>query len=108
MFSCVCTRARTGVCVYVCIIRILLARSQAQEAMAKRLVDSDPKRFRYHKTEWGKFRDGTDNIEVGGFYPVNYIRGQHVVCALSLSLSSPSLSLSLSLSVCRALSLSCL
>jgi len=66
--------------------------------MAKRLVDSDPKRFRYHKTEWGKFRDGTDNIEVGGFYPVNYIRGQHVVCARARALP---LSLSHSLSLSR-------
>jgi len=51
----------------------------AQEAMAKRLVEADPKRFRYHTTSWGKFFDGTDNIEVGGFFPVNYIRGQHVL-----------------------------
>jgi hypothetical protein len=49
---------------------------QAQEALANRLVESNPKKFIYHSTGWGKFRDGTDNIEVGGFYPVNHIRGE--------------------------------
>mmetsp|Transcript_28028 Transcript_28028/g.23521 ORF Transcript_28028/g.23521 Transcript_28028/m.23521 type:complete len:321 (-) Transcript_28028:75-1037(-) len=51
----------------------------AQESLAKRMVAADSKRFTYHPTSWGKFKDGTDNIEVGGFYPVNYIRGQHVL-----------------------------
>jgi hypothetical protein len=51
----------------------------AQEALAKKLQASNPKRFFYHPTEWGKFKDGTDNIEVGGFYPINHIRGQDVI-----------------------------
>ncbi|EKX51906.1 hypothetical protein GUITHDRAFT_161462 [Guillardia theta CCMP2712] len=51
----------------------------AQEELALRLVKHDPKRFTYHPTNWSKFKDGTDNIEVGGFNPVNYIRGAHVL-----------------------------
>ena len=27
----------------------------------------------------GKFKDGTDNIDVGGFFPVNLIRGSNVI-----------------------------
>jgi len=29
--------------------------------------------------KWGKFADGTDDIEIGGFYPENEIRGEHVL-----------------------------
>ena len=52
---------------------------QAQEALAHKLVDYDSKRFTFHPTKWCKFKDGTDNIEVGGFYPHNKIRGQNVI-----------------------------
>ncbi|CAN0312585.1 unnamed protein product, partial [Hapterophycus canaliculatus] len=33
----------------------------------------------FHKTSWGKFPDGTDNIEIGGFTPYNVISGEHVL-----------------------------
>jgi phosphoribosylpyrophosphate synthetase len=51
----------------------------AQEALAHKLVDYDSKKFTFHPTKWCKFKDGTDNIEVGGFYPQNKIRGQNVI-----------------------------
>jgi len=38
-----------------------------------------PSRFRYHKSSWAKFSDGMDNIELGGFTPINLIRGRHVL-----------------------------
>jgi hypothetical protein len=38
-----------------------------------------PDRFSFHATKWGKFPDGTDNIEVGGFSPHNLISGEHVL-----------------------------
>ena len=63
--------------------------AQAQEALAKRLVESNPTRFTYHITSWGKFKDGTDNIDVGGFYPVNYIRGANVSHKSSYASSFP-------------------
>jgi phosphoribosylpyrophosphate synthetase len=34
-------------------------------------------------SQWGKFPDGTDNIEVGGFYPQNRISGEHVLMLCS-------------------------
>jgi len=52
---------------------------EAQEGLAKRLVTYNPQRFTYHVTHWGKFPDGTDNIEIGGFTPQNQIRGEHVL-----------------------------
>jgi len=56
-----------------------LSRTQAQEGLAKRLVQYNPARFQYHPTKWGKFPDGTDNIEIGGYTPENKIRGEHVL-----------------------------
>ena len=38
-----------------------------------------PDRFTFHPTEWKKFPDGTDNIEIGGFSPQNVISGEHVL-----------------------------
>ena len=35
-------------------------------------------RFHFHKTTWGKFPDGTDNIEVGGYTPYN-VAGERVL-----------------------------
>uniref|UniRef100_A0A7S0U286 Phosphoribosyltransferase domain-containing protein n=1 Tax=Hemiselmis andersenii TaxID=464988 RepID=A0A7S0U286_HEMAN len=52
---------------------------EAQEGLAKRLVTYNPQRFQYHPTKWGKFADGTDEIEIGGFTPENKIRGEHVL-----------------------------
>jgi phosphoribosylpyrophosphate synthetase len=63
----------------LCSKRYQIIAHPAQEALAKKLEASNPKRFIYHPTQWGKFKDGTDNIEVGGFYPVNHIRGEHVL-----------------------------
>jgi len=49
------------------------------EKLAVELVQAQPHRFRFHKSSWGKFPDGTDNIELGGFTPVNLIRRRHVL-----------------------------
>lgn len=49
------------------------------EPMARRLQVQYPERFRFHPTYWGKFPDGTDNIEVGGFQPHNVMAGEHVL-----------------------------
>lgn len=46
--------------------RYQIVAAEAMEGMAKRLEELHPDRFRFHKTSWGKFPDGTDNIEVGG------------------------------------------
>jgi hypothetical protein len=44
-----------------------------------RLFQAYPDRFTYHPTTWGKFPDGTDSIEVGGFTPHNLLAGEHVL-----------------------------
>ncbi|CAM9731253.1 unnamed protein product [Ectocarpus sp. 13 AM-2016] len=49
------------------------------EGFGERLEELHPDRFRFHKTSWGKFPDGTDNIEIGGFTPYNVISGEHVL-----------------------------
>ena len=111
----------------------------AQEPLAKRLVESNPAKFQFHETSWGKFKDGTDNIEVGGienlhafamphryfflrpslledfhllhtflhnasrqilnyararagFYPVNHVRGNHVLFLASFHNNDATLS----------------
>ena len=53
------------------------------EEMAEKIVNLYPERFMFHKTKWGKFPDGTDNIEIGGFQPVNKISGEHVLMLAS-------------------------
>lgn len=53
------------------------------EPMARRLQAKYPERFRFHPTHWGKFPDGTDNIEVGGFQPHNVMAGEHVLLLAS-------------------------
>ena len=48
--------------------------------IARNIQCEDPERFMYTQdTHWGKFPDGTDNIEIGGFHPLNRISGQHVL-----------------------------
>jgi len=42
-----------------------------------------PNRFLLHRTQWKKFPDGTDNIEIGGFQPINRISGQNVIILAS-------------------------
>lgn len=44
--------------------RYQILAAETMEGMARRLQELYPDRFRFHKTRWGKFPDGTDNIEV--------------------------------------------
>jgi ribose-phosphate pyrophosphokinase len=53
------------------------------ENMAHNLVKHHPHRFLYHSTQWNKFPDGTDRIEIGGFQPTNRIARQHVLMLAS-------------------------
>jgi phosphoribosylpyrophosphate synthetase len=55
----------------------------SMESLAQSIVDICPHRFRYHPTKWMKFADGTDNIEIGGFYPTNYLSGENVILLAS-------------------------
>jgi phosphoribosylpyrophosphate synthetase len=53
---------------------------KACEDMALQLEAHDPERFHYQPTNWSKFSDsGMDNIQVGGFHPVNVISKSHVL-----------------------------
>jgi ribose-phosphate pyrophosphokinase len=56
----------------------IIAAAECEE-MAQRMGDALPDRFSYHPTKWGKFPDGTDNIEIGGFSPYNLLSGEHVL-----------------------------
>jgi hypothetical protein len=47
--------------------------------LAERCVEANPDKFAYCPIEWKKFPDGTDNITISGFRPVNMIAGQHVL-----------------------------
>jgi len=52
----------------------------AWESFAERLQATDPGRFAYRKSVWQKFPDGvSDHIELGGYTPLNRIRGSHVL-----------------------------
>jgi hypothetical protein len=53
------------------------------EGLAKSISQTYPKRFLYHETKWGKFPDGTDCIEIGGFQPHNRISGENVLLLAS-------------------------
>jgi ribose-phosphate pyrophosphokinase len=53
--------------------------AEASEPLARRMEESYPDRFTHHQTEWNKFPDGTDNIQMGGFTPDNLISGEHVL-----------------------------
>ena len=37
----------------------------------------------YHVSNWGKFPDGTDCIDLGGFHPANLISGEDVILLCS-------------------------
>jgi phosphoribosylpyrophosphate synthetase len=65
----------------------------AMEEFAKNIVSIDPKRFLYHESKWEKFSDGTDNIHLGGFRPVNRIAGQNVLLIASFYNNDVTLSL---------------
>jgi phosphoribosylpyrophosphate synthetase len=60
-----------------------LFAAPGMESIAKSIVDLYPGRFLLHQTKWGKFPDGTDNIEVGGFQPINRISGENVMMLAS-------------------------
>jgi hypothetical protein len=60
-------------------IRYQIIAAEECEPLARRMEEANPDRFTFHRTTWGKFPDGTDNIEVGGFYPQNVISGEHVL-----------------------------
>jgi phosphoribosylpyrophosphate synthetase len=60
-------------------IHYQIIAAEAWEPVARRMEDAFPDRFTFHETKWEKFSDGTDNIEIGGFYPHNLISGQHVL-----------------------------
>lgn len=60
-------------------MRYQIIASEACEPLARRIEEAYPDRFTYHPTTWGKFPDGTDNIEIGGFYPLNLVSGEHVL-----------------------------
>jgi phosphoribosylpyrophosphate synthetase len=55
----------------------------AMEELGANIERLYPKRFKLHKSSWKKFPDGTDQIEVGGFQPVNRISGEDVIMLCS-------------------------
>ncbi|CAM9906217.1 unnamed protein product [Chrysoparadoxa australica] len=59
--------------------RYQIIAAKEMEGIARSLEKAYPERFRFHPTSWGKFPDGTDNIEIGGFSPFNVISGEHVM-----------------------------
>lgn len=65
------------------ITRYQIIASPGMEDMAESLQLQYPLRFKYHKTSWNKFPDGTDKIEIGGFSPQNYISGEHILMLTS-------------------------
>lgn len=59
--------------------KYVVLASPATHDTAQSLVRLDSSRFEYFETSWKKFADGTDNIIIGGFEPVNKIRGRNVL-----------------------------
>eukprot|EP00457_Paulinella_chromatophora_P007681 gb/GEZN01007705.1/.p1 GENE.gb/GEZN01007705.1/~~gb/GEZN01007705.1/.p1 ORF type:complete len:352 (-),score=52.42 gb/GEZN01007705.1/:455-1489(-) len=57
--------------------------ADAFSEMAERMQKCYPARFRYHRTTWAKFSDGTDNIELGGYTPHNLLRGRNILLLCS-------------------------
>jgi phosphoribosylpyrophosphate synthetase len=62
------------------------------EKMAEHLQALNPNRFEYFPTSYQKFLDGTDNITLSGFTPVNRIAGTHVLFLASLLSNDAALS----------------
>jgi phosphoribosylpyrophosphate synthetase len=60
-------------------MRYQIIAAEVCEPLAMRMAQKYPDRFTFHPTNWLKFPDGTDNIEIGGFTPVNVISGEHVL-----------------------------
>lgn len=63
--------------------RYQIIAAPEMETLAKQIVESNPNRFKLWNTQWKKFPDGTDNIEIGGFSPVNHISGENVLMLAS-------------------------
>ena len=70
---------------------VILA-SAAMHSTAERLVAADPSRFEYHVSKWRKFPDGTDNITLGGFDPVDRVSGKDVLFLASFDNNETTLS----------------
>lgn len=66
--------------------------AEATEPLARRMEAAYPDRFTFHTTKWRKFADGTDDIEISGFYPRNLISGQQVLFLASFHNNDVSLS----------------
>lgn len=66
--------------------------AEATENLARRMEAAYPDRFTFHPTKWRKFADGTDDIEISGFYPRNLISGQQVLFLASFHNNDVSLS----------------
>lgn len=60
-------------------IKYQIIAAEAAAPLARRMESNFPDRFHFHETNWNKFPDGTDNIEIGGFWPDNLISGEHVL-----------------------------
>lgn len=60
-------------------MRYQIIAAEVCEPLARRMQETYPDRFTFHPTKWGKFPDGTDNIEIGGFTPLNLVSGEHVL-----------------------------
>jgi len=73
-------------------MRYQIISAKACEGLANRMQKKYPERFTYHETTWGKFQDGTDNIEVGGFKPDNLLSGEHVLFLASFENNDVTLS----------------
>jgi hypothetical protein len=73
-------------------IRYQIIAAEECEPLAVRMEEAHPDRFTFHKSSWGKFPDGTDNIEIGGFYPQNIISGEHVLFLASFHNNDATLS----------------
>jgi phosphoribosylpyrophosphate synthetase len=72
-------------------IKYQVIAAPGMENMAQTIAQMHPGRFLYHKTQWGKFPDGTDNIMIGGFQPVNRIAGENVLMLASFTNNSTTL-----------------
>mmetsp|Transcript_9209 Transcript_9209/g.22599 ORF Transcript_9209/g.22599 Transcript_9209/m.22599 type:complete len:412 (-) Transcript_9209:1186-2421(-) len=74
-------------------VRYQIISSEASEPLARRMTERYPDRFVFHPTEWRKFPDGTDNIEIGGFSnPHNVISGEKVLFLASFHSNDTTLS----------------
>lgn len=60
-------------------VRYQILAAEVCEPLARRMEEKHPDRFVVHPIKWGKFPDGTDNIEISGFHPRNEISGEKVL-----------------------------